>query len=996
MRLIFAEYELDTERELLSGPAGPVSLRRQTYRMLLHLAERAPALVTRDELMDELWGHHALSPNVVPQTISELRQALGDDAQQPRFIETRHRRGYVFVAPVQRLDTAPVDAAPLAVPAPAVDAADAAASDGARWGEHSAVPADPPTEPVASGLGVPATANANVRFIWLGLAVLAALLLSLGLWLRSNPAAQSLASEAGIVSTDLHSVVLDIVADADHAELAALLRSSLRQAGLVVLAADSPARAAPGLSLWQLQLLPDSAGWRLRSPDPAAPVWQGGWSSAQWSSRHSALLQELAQRWPLQLHELDWPEQPEAVMHLARGLHAAETEQLAQASSELRQALGTGPSRMTRFALARVLARSGEWRQASEVLASMAPVATRSAPAELLIEALRAELAGQPGEAMAALRAYLHLVPLDVDSGLLLLQWQLRQRQWDSAQSTLDELQRRAGWSVADSPLLLWRARLLAGRGQTDAALEAAQAGLAEAQSGTDRMAVQQALRTQAELLQRASRLPAAAQLLEQVDASVAPDLALLRGSIARERGELDEAQAILQQAAEAYGVRGRWGDQRRARLELAIIELRRGQQASAREQLLQLHQAAMEAGEPRLSGDLHAALGLAHAALGDAEAARSSLELAVDAANRTADPLRIAGTQLNLGVMLMQQQRRDAAQDAFLRAAEGFRSIGESRGEATAMANLGAIAARDGRHAQAREAYAVALERQRQHGATAEVGRIAFNLGLSARAEGDLVGAAQHFAEALEALQAAAAVDFVLQTAATWSELELLRGQPQLATEILARVAAQVEQGSALRQAAIAQAQARLHELAGQSSAAREQLIRARELRVQAKSEAWVKATDLRLLRLEMLENKDLPRLHVRIEQLATEFSRLGEARDALLAQLLHIEAWQLEGDCASAQSSASAVREAIQQLADRSLQLQLDWLVSQCAAGSERDERLRALERAADAQGYALLVHMARRARLGTAEPARTKLHEDLRSKGLSGALQTPSAAF
>ena len=107
MRYRLGEFELDTDRERLSGPAGALVLRPQAYRLLLLLVQRAPALVARDELMDVLWGHHALSPNVIPQTVSELRQALGDDPQASRYVETRHRRGYAFVAPIQVLDDAP-------------------------------------------------------------------------------------------------------------------------------------------------------------------------------------------------------------------------------------------------------------------------------------------------------------------------------------------------------------------------------------------------------------------------------------------------------------------------------------------------------------------------------------------------------------------------------------------------------------------------------------------------------------------------------------------------------------------------------------------------------------------------------------------------------------------------------------------------------------------------------------------------------------------------
>ncbi|MFZ2237412.1 MAG: winged helix-turn-helix domain-containing protein, partial [Dokdonella sp.] len=110
MRYKFAEFELDTERELLIGPAGPITLRPRPLRMLQHLIDAAPAVVSRDELMDTLWGHHALSVNVVTQTISELRQALDDQSSSPRFIETRHRLGYAFVAPYVRLAALPVAA----------------------------------------------------------------------------------------------------------------------------------------------------------------------------------------------------------------------------------------------------------------------------------------------------------------------------------------------------------------------------------------------------------------------------------------------------------------------------------------------------------------------------------------------------------------------------------------------------------------------------------------------------------------------------------------------------------------------------------------------------------------------------------------------------------------------------------------------------------------------------------------------------------------------
>ncbi len=102
-----ADFELDTRRELLIGPAGPVPLRQLLYRLLLLLAQRAPGVVGHDELLDTLWGPDAWSPGVLAQTVSELRRALGDDPRHPRLIATRHRRGYALIAPVLHLGAGP-------------------------------------------------------------------------------------------------------------------------------------------------------------------------------------------------------------------------------------------------------------------------------------------------------------------------------------------------------------------------------------------------------------------------------------------------------------------------------------------------------------------------------------------------------------------------------------------------------------------------------------------------------------------------------------------------------------------------------------------------------------------------------------------------------------------------------------------------------------------------------------------------------------------------
>ena len=102
MKIRFGDFVLDKAVGTVAGPNGAIELRRRTFCLLEVLLTHAPALVDRHTLLDEAWGRTALSPNVLPQAISELRQALGDDAREPRYIATVHRRGYRLICPVER------------------------------------------------------------------------------------------------------------------------------------------------------------------------------------------------------------------------------------------------------------------------------------------------------------------------------------------------------------------------------------------------------------------------------------------------------------------------------------------------------------------------------------------------------------------------------------------------------------------------------------------------------------------------------------------------------------------------------------------------------------------------------------------------------------------------------------------------------------------------------------------------------------------------------
>ena len=66
------------------------------------LLERPGAPVSKQELFANVWRGTVVSDDALVTCIQELRKALGDDSKQPLYIETRHRLGYRFAAPVER------------------------------------------------------------------------------------------------------------------------------------------------------------------------------------------------------------------------------------------------------------------------------------------------------------------------------------------------------------------------------------------------------------------------------------------------------------------------------------------------------------------------------------------------------------------------------------------------------------------------------------------------------------------------------------------------------------------------------------------------------------------------------------------------------------------------------------------------------------------------------------------------------------------------------
>jgi DNA-binding winged helix-turn-helix (wHTH) protein len=98
VRVRFDGFELDEENALLVRNGQPIPLAPRPFTLLCALVRRPGSLVTKDALLDEVWGHQFYSDSVLKTAVSEVRTVLDDDSSAPRFIETVSRRGYRFIA----------------------------------------------------------------------------------------------------------------------------------------------------------------------------------------------------------------------------------------------------------------------------------------------------------------------------------------------------------------------------------------------------------------------------------------------------------------------------------------------------------------------------------------------------------------------------------------------------------------------------------------------------------------------------------------------------------------------------------------------------------------------------------------------------------------------------------------------------------------------------------------------------------------------------------
>src|SRR5580704_2863190 len=130
----FGDFELDLRAYQVRRSGRSLKLERIPMEVLFLLVERRGQLVTREEIIEKLWGKNVFldTDNAINTAIRKIRQLLKDDPEQPRFVQTVTGRGYRFIAQVAEVG-APKMVEAMAVQEKPVPSAGVPGGIGKRW-----------------------------------------------------------------------------------------------------------------------------------------------------------------------------------------------------------------------------------------------------------------------------------------------------------------------------------------------------------------------------------------------------------------------------------------------------------------------------------------------------------------------------------------------------------------------------------------------------------------------------------------------------------------------------------------------------------------------------------------------------------------------------------------------------------------------------------------------------------------------------------------------
>lgn len=641
MHYRFGPYRFDARNVQLEGLQGVIALRPMTLKLLHALLESAPDLIAHDDLLDRVWGRQAVTAGVLSQSIRELRRALGETAQAPVYIETRHKIGYRFAGPLQRIDTEAADAAVDAPP-------DATTTD--------------------------AEAKASPRSPWLALVAMIgalALLVGLLLWREARPP----------VSAQEQSV--EIVHDGRPREPEAL---RWYREGLDALAAHDPVRAQERFEL-------------ALDREPTAIATLAGLAQALAERGEARRALELAQ--PLRDGAAALPR--EAQLHIAAFLarleqrHDDALRQLTALS-----ALNPGDTDAG-LRLAALQIETGDTAAAEATLARLAML-PRVDPARLaLLRARIAGIRGdQPARLAAAGEAAdaptdtaLHAEALLEQGHALLLSGDI-----DGATAIRDALTALPAlphWPAISLRTDLFAATLRRDAGELAEAIELFRR-CAESAHRHGLPALATAARREAAHVQflagRYDQAIAELQAVEQEQAALGDPRALAStldiAALAQQRhGDPDAAQQLAQRALTIYRDSGDAGGEASARNTLGMLYSRSGRHPEAQQQWEAALDLFERIGNRRGVATVRSNLAIAHGHAGRPAAAREANEAALAIFRELGATADVARLQFNLGIQDRRAGELAAAEQRLGEALQGFTELGTESFRLQAIASL-------------------------------------------------------------------------------------------------------------------------------------------------------------------------------------------------------------------------------------------------------------------------------------------------------------------
>jgi len=100
MKYVFDSFVIDAATRELYSAGAPVHVEPRVLDLILYLIERRDRVVSKDELVSEVWHGRFISDAAISSVVSAARRALADDGQDQRYVRTVRSRGFRFVGPL--------------------------------------------------------------------------------------------------------------------------------------------------------------------------------------------------------------------------------------------------------------------------------------------------------------------------------------------------------------------------------------------------------------------------------------------------------------------------------------------------------------------------------------------------------------------------------------------------------------------------------------------------------------------------------------------------------------------------------------------------------------------------------------------------------------------------------------------------------------------------------------------------------------------------------